>query len=150
MAVAIEVFGVIHAAMDFGEFCARRAGVVVVLGVIDEVLPGKEAALGPARRQGLGHDRHNAGAFARENLVAGEIAAVGQGGELLAARGLLCLERHRRKLVAVVPLVDHLVGHDQMVFGVDGDLYIIADGGGAFAAGPASTCSIRPVTLATV
>ncbi len=48
MAVAVEVFGVIGAAMDFGEFCARRAGVVVVLGVVDEVLPGKEAAFGPA------------------------------------------------------------------------------------------------------
>ena len=29
------------------------------------------------------------------------IAAVGQGGDLLAACGLLCLQRHRRKLVAV-------------------------------------------------
>jgi hypothetical protein len=28
--------------MDFGEFCARRASVVVVLGVVDEVLPGEE------------------------------------------------------------------------------------------------------------
>jgi len=27
---------------------------MVVLGVVDEVLPGEEAALGPARRQGLG------------------------------------------------------------------------------------------------
>ena len=44
MAVAVEVFGVIGAAMDFGGFCARRAGVVVALGVVDEVLPGKEAA----------------------------------------------------------------------------------------------------------
>jgi hypothetical protein len=37
--------------------------------------------------------------------------------------------------VAVVPLVDHLVGDDQMVLGVDGNLHIVADGGGAFAAG---------------
>jgi hypothetical protein len=72
-------------------------------------------------------------AFAREDLVAVEVAAVGQGGDLLAARGLLCLERHGRKLVAVVSLIGHLVGHDQMVLGVDGDLYIVADGGGAFA-----------------
>ena len=41
MAVAVEVFRVIRAAMDFGEFCARRAGVVVALGVVDEVLPGE-------------------------------------------------------------------------------------------------------------
>jgi hypothetical protein len=44
MAVEIEVLSVISAAMDFGEFCARRAGVMVVLGVLNEVLPGEEAA----------------------------------------------------------------------------------------------------------
>src|ERR1700686_1541745 len=109
VAVAVEVFGVIRAAMDFGEFCARRTGVVVALGVVDEVLPGEQAALGPARCQGLGHDRCDARAFAREDLVAAEVAAVGQGGDLLAARGLLRLARHGRKLVAVVSLVDHLV-----------------------------------------
>ena len=49
MAVAVEVFRVIRAAMNFGEFYARRAGVVVVLGVVDEVLPGEQTALGPAR-----------------------------------------------------------------------------------------------------
>jgi len=38
-------------------------------------------------------------------------------------------------LAAVVPLVGHLVGHDQMVLGVDGGLYIVADDAGAFAAG---------------
>ena len=31
--------------------------------------------------------------------------------------------------------IDHVVGHDQMVLGVDGDLHIVADGRGAFAAG---------------
>ena len=35
-------------------------------------------------------------AFAGQDLVAVEVAAVGQGGDLLAARGLLCLERHGR------------------------------------------------------
>src|SRR5207302_1692275 len=129
----IEVLGVIRPTLGLGEFRARRAGVMVVLGVVDEVLPGEEAAFGPARRQGLGYDRCDARAFARQNLVAAEVAAVGQGGDLLATRGVLCLERHGRKLAAVVPLVDHLVGHDQMVLGVDRDLYIVTDGGGAFA-----------------
>ena len=48
VAIAVEVFRVIHAAMNFGQFYARWAGVVVVLGVVDEVLPGEEAALGSA------------------------------------------------------------------------------------------------------
>ena len=30
---------------------------MVVLGVVDEVLPGEEAALGAARSQGFGHNR---------------------------------------------------------------------------------------------
>ena len=45
---------VIGAVMDLGEFCARQAGVVVVLGVVDEVLPGKEAALVPLDVRTLG------------------------------------------------------------------------------------------------
>src|SRR5258708_33787406 len=101
---------------------------MVVSGVVDEVLTGEEAALGPARRQGPGHDRRNARAFARENLVAAEVAAVGHGGDLLAARGLLCLERHGRKLVAVVPPGGHLRGPDRTVAGVGRDLYIVAAG----------------------
>ena len=47
MAVEVEVFAVIRPTMGLGEFYARRAGVVVVLGVVDEVLPGEQAALGP-------------------------------------------------------------------------------------------------------
>src|SRR5881392_706055 len=81
VAVEVEVFGVIRPAIGLGEFGACRAGVMVLLGVVDEVLPGEEAALGPARRQGLGHDRRDTCAFARQNLVAGEVAAVGQGGD---------------------------------------------------------------------
>ena len=45
--------------------------------------------------------------------------------------------------MAVVPLIDHLVGHDQMVLGVDRDLYIVADGSGAFAASSHRGCLRR-------
>jgi hypothetical protein len=38
--------------------------------------------------------------------------------------------------MAVVPLINHLVGNDKMVLGVDGDLYIVADGGGCWTASP--------------
>ena len=37
--------------------------------------------------------------------------------------------------MAIVPLIGHLVGNDQMVLGVDGDLHIVTDGGSAFATG---------------
>src|SRR5207253_4861745 len=84
VAVEIEVLGVICPTFGLGEFRPRRAGVMIVLGVVDEVLPGEEAALGAARRQGLGYDRRDARAFAGQDLVAVEVAAVGQGGDLLA------------------------------------------------------------------
>src|SRR2546430_875377 len=43
VAVEVEVFGVIRPAIGLGEFGACRAGVMVLLGVVDEVLPGEEA-----------------------------------------------------------------------------------------------------------
>src|SRR5260370_31079503 len=47
VAVAVEVFRVIRAAMDFGEFCARRTGGVVALGLVTQVLPGGPPTAGP-------------------------------------------------------------------------------------------------------
>src|SRR5215469_18900923 len=134
MAVLVDIAAAVRSYKSSRQVLAGWAGVMILLGVVDEVLPGEQAALGVARCQCLWHNRRDACAFAREDLVAVEVAAVGQGGDLLAAGGLLYLERHGRKLVAVVPLIGHLVGHDQMVLGVDGVLYIVADGGGAFAA----------------
>jgi hypothetical protein len=46
-AVEIEVFGVIRPALGLGECCARRAGVMIVLSVVDEVLPVKNPRLAP-------------------------------------------------------------------------------------------------------
>ncbi len=64
VAIEVEVLGMIRPAIGLGQLRPRRAGVVVVLGVVDEVLSGEEAAFGSARRLGLGHDRRDAGAFA--------------------------------------------------------------------------------------
>jgi hypothetical protein len=44
--------------------------------------------------------------FARQNLVAAEVAAVGQDHDPLVPRRFLRLERHGRELAAIVPLVD--------------------------------------------
>src|SRR6516164_3220057 len=54
MAVAVEVFRVIHAAMNFGEFCARRAGVMIVLGVVDESCRVNKPRLAPLDVRVLG------------------------------------------------------------------------------------------------
>ena len=47
-----------------------------------------------------------------DNLVAAEVAPIGQDRDLLVPRRFLRLERHGRELAAVVPLVGHFVGHD--------------------------------------
>src|SRR5215475_7958404 len=102
MTLLVDVAAAVRPDKPSRQMLAGWAGVMILLGVVDEVLPGEQAALGVARCQCLWHN-------------------------LLAARGLLCRERHGRKLMAVVPLIGHLVGHDQMVLGVDGDLHIVAD-----------------------
>ena len=70
---------------------AGRAGVMILLGVVDEVLAGEQTTLGVARCQCLWHTGQHASILACQYLIAVEIAAVGQGGDLLAARGLLRL-----------------------------------------------------------
>src|SRR5215510_11171677 len=107
MAVLVDVAAAVRPDKPSRQMLAGWAGVMILLGVVDEVLPGEQAALGVARCQCLWHNRRDARAFARDDLVAIEVAAVGQGGDPLAARGLLCLERHGRKLMAVVPLIGH-------------------------------------------
>src|SRR5260221_10295948 len=104
VAVEIVVFRMIRPAMGLGEFCPCRAGVVVVLGVVEKVLPGEEAAFGPARRQGLGHDGRDARAGARQNVVAAEVAPISQDGNLLASGRSLRLRGHGRELAAVAPV----------------------------------------------
>src|SRR5947207_11211181 len=47
VAVEVEVFGVIRPAIGLGEFGACRAGVMVLLGVVDEVLRVKKPRLAP-------------------------------------------------------------------------------------------------------
>src|ERR1700747_2167224 len=136
MAVMVDIAAAVRSDKPSCQMLAGRAGVMILLSVVDEVLPGEQAALGVARCQCLWHTGQYAGVLACQYLIAVEIAPVGHGGDLLAARGLLRLEGPGCKLVAVVPLINHLVSHDQMVLDVDGDLYVVADGGGAFVARP--------------
>ena len=70
-----------------------------------------------------------------QHLLAIEVAAIGQGGELLAARGRLRLQPHGLQLGSVVAHVGHLMGDDQMMLGVDRGLHVVADHARAPAAG---------------
>ena len=112
---------------------------IVALGVVDKVRHGEEAvALGVAGGLRLGDDRYNARALAGQHLVAVVIASVGQHRDLLASA---CRKSRAFRLMAVKRLrpiaadIGHVMGDDQMVLGIDGDLHIVADNASALAAG---------------
>ena len=62
---------------------------MILLGIKDEVLPGEKAPLGDAGPQRLWNAGENASSLTRQNLLAVEIAAIGQRRDLFAARRFL-------------------------------------------------------------
>jgi SOS response associated peptidase (SRAP) len=116
---------------------ARRPGRCndPFFGVVDEVLPSEQAALGVARCQRLGHIGQHPGVFACQYLIAVEIAPISQNSDLLVSCRLLRLERHRHELGSVMAEIGHFVRHDQVVLDANRGLHIVADDAGAFAAG---------------
>ena len=71
------------------------------------------------QRQG---NRHRRLQCAGQDLLALEVAAVGQDIERLDAHDGLGLTRHVRELIAVVADIGDVVGHDQVVLRIDGGL----------------------------
>ena len=62
----------------------------------------KKPRLAPLDVRVLGTNRRDTRVFARQDLVAVEVATVGQGDDLLVARGLLCTKEALQKLAAVI------------------------------------------------
>ena len=109
---------------SLGQLLPSRAGVVIVLSVVNEVMAGEQAALvGP---HGFWNARRNAGSLARQHLLAVEVAAIRQSCEFFAPIAS-CALRAIGSSWAVVADIDHFVGHDQMMFGIDRGLNIVAD-----------------------
>ena len=76
MSIMVDVEPAIRSDAPSRQMLTGRAGVMILLSVVDEVLPGEQAALGVARCQCLWQNRRDTRAFAREDLVAVEVAAV--------------------------------------------------------------------------
>src|SRR3546814_5449025 len=66
--------------------------------VVEEVLPGKEAALGIAGGERLGNTRQDAGSLASQHLLTGVIAPICHHGDFLASGGLAGLAAHGGQL----------------------------------------------------
>ena len=110
---------------------AGGTDVVIGRGVVDEVGAHKEPLLSSTPRVGRRHSQQDASAFTGQNLVPVVVAAIGQGRDLLRADGLSSLTIHRNELGSVVALVDDVMGDDEMMLGIDGDLDVVADDAGA-------------------
>jgi hypothetical protein len=135
MAVLVDIAAAVRSDKPSRQMLAGRAGVMILLGVVDEVLPGEQAALGVARCQRLWHTGQYASVLACQYLIAVEIAPISQNSDLLISRRLLRLKRHRHELYSVMAHIGHFVRHDQVVLDVDGGLHVVADDAGALAAG---------------
>src|SRR4029077_9874330 len=98
MAVLVDVAAAVRSDKPSRQMFAGRAGVKVLLGIVDEVLPAEEAALGAARCQCLWHTGQHAGVLACQYLIAVEIAPISQNSNLLVSRRLLRPECHRNEL----------------------------------------------------
>src|SRR5262249_28106228 len=98
MSVVVDVAAAVRSDKPSCQMLAGRAGVMILLGVVDEVLPSEQAALGVARCQGLWHTGQHASVLACQYLIAVEIAPISQNSDLLVSRRLLRPQRHRHEL----------------------------------------------------
>src|SRR5215472_11730520 len=89
MAVVVDVATAVRSDKSSRQVFAGRAGLLVLFGVVDEVLPGEQAALGVARCQGLWHTGQHASVLARQYLIAVEITPISQNSNLLVSCRLL-------------------------------------------------------------
>ena len=110
-----------------GEPFTGRANVNVLLRHVTEVLFAEPPSDVDARGHRLGQRDRDARFLARQNLLAVEVAAIGDGIEVLHFQRRLRPLGHGRKLRPVVTDVGHLMRDDQMMLGVDRDLDVVAD-----------------------
>ena len=95
----------------------------------------EQAGCGVVRCQRLGDHRGNTGTFARQDVAAFVVAAIRQCDELVFRGSCLGKLGPVRQLTAVMADVGDLVGHDQVVLGIDRGLHVVAHDARAPAAG---------------
>ena len=110
-----------------GEPFTGRAKVNVLLRHVTEVLFAEPPSDVDARGHRLGQRDRDARFLARQNLLAVEVAAIGDGIEVLHFQRRLRPLGHGRKLRPVVTDVGHLMRDDQMMLRIHRDLHVVAD-----------------------
>src|SRR6266700_2296260 len=107
-----------------GEPLSGRTDVNVLLRHVAEVLLAEALWV---RGHRLWQRDRDACLVALQDFFAAEVAAVGDDIEIRCFQSCLRLLGYMCKLCPVTPDIRHLMRDDQMVFGVDGDLDIVAD-----------------------
>jgi hypothetical protein len=105
-----------------------------LLGQIYEVLLAEAPLRLGARRQRLRQRHRDARLVAFKDLRSAEVSAIGNHLERLSLQDSLRLLGNISKLRPIRAAVRHLMCHNQMMFGVDSHLNIVADDTGAAAA----------------
>ncbi|CAD5371127.1 hypothetical protein RA210_U140082 [Rubrivivax sp. A210] len=106
---------------------AGRAPVLVRLVVVDEVALVEQADCCLVQCHRLGHHRGNTRTFALQDFVAFVVAAIRQRDELVFRGSCLGKLGHVRQLMAVMADIGDLMGHHQVVLGIDHGLHVVAD-----------------------
>ena len=109
--------------------------VNVLFGNIAEILLAEAAFRLRLRCLGFWQRDRDASLIASEDLLAFEVAAIGESFEVFCLQCRLRLVGHVRKMRLVGADVGHLMRDDQMVRRIHGRLHVVADHAGAAPAG---------------
>ena len=133
--VAAQYLAIFLARVAKGQLLAGRTAIDVIRSVINEVLLTEASLSLGARRLWLRQRYGDAGIRAGLDLTAFVIAAVGDDLERLCTQSLARQPGDVSKLAPVGPDVGHVMDDDDVVFGIDGRLHVVADNSGVLAAG---------------
>src|SRR4051794_28031714 len=114
---------------------ASWAAIGILLGQIHEVLLAEAPLRFGPRGQRLRQRHRDARFVAFKNLWAAEVSTIDNSLECLSLQDRLRLLGNISKLRPIRAAVRYLMGHNQMMFGVDCHLNIVANDTGAAAAG---------------
>src|ERR1700685_985574 len=109
-----------------GEPLSGGTNINVLFSQIAKVLFAKTSFRLCIRRHRLWQRDRDTRPVALKNLLTAEVAAVRNNIEICCFQRHLGLLGHTGKLRPVAAHIGHLVGDDQMMLGVDGDLYVVA------------------------
>src|SRR5262245_1492624 len=113
------------------ELLAGRTAIDILVSEIDEVLLAETALCLNAGCHRLWKRHRDAGPITGEDLLAAEVAAIGNGLELIDAENILYLRGDVAQLCPIRAAICDFMRHNQMMLYIDRHLHVVADHTGA-------------------